>query len=344
MPVKTIEWKDGKVRLIDQTRLPQELVYIETDDLDTLGEAIRSLRVRGAPAIGIAAAFGVVIGVHNAPDEPEAFFRQLHSTIAFLRQTRPTAVNLFWALDRMQKVAESQRDRPVPQIKAALLAEAQRILEEDRRVCREIGRHGAELLPDPAVVLTHCNTGALATADYGTALGVVYAAVEQGKRVHVYADETRPLLQGSRLNAWELMQEGIPVTILPDSAAGFVMQQGKVDCVLVGADRIASNGDTANKIGTYTLAVLAKKHGIPFYVAAPISTIDLSLASGDEIPIEERSPDEVTTCGGTRIAPAGVQVYNPAFDLTPHELIAAIITEAGVIRPPFSENLRALAC
>lgn len=343
MPVKTIEWKDGKVRLIDQTRLPHELVHIETDEVETLGEAIRSLRVRGAPAIGIAAAFGVVIGVQKAPDEPQAFYQQLRTTIDFLRTTRPTAVNLFWALDRMWAVAQSRRGQPVAQIKAALLAEAQQILEEDRRTCRQIGHHGAALLPDPAEVLTHCNTGALATADYGTALGVVYAAVEQGKRVHVYADETRPLLQGARLNAWELMQEGIPVTVIADGAAGFVMQQRKVDCVIVGADRIAANGDTANKIGTYALAVLARHHGIPFYVAAPISTIDFTLRSGDQIPIEERDPEEVRSCGGHRIAPAGADAYNPAFDLTPHDLISAIITEAGVIEPPFARNLRELA-
>lgn len=340
MPVKTIEWVDGTVRMIDQTRLPEELIHLDIRDVETLGEAIKSLRVRGAPAIGIAGAFGILLGIQDFDGgDKDAFFKQLNKTADFLVATRPTAVNLSWAVKRMQKVAEANRDRSIADIKQTLLEEALSIYEQDRQTCRKLGKHGAQLLQDGARVLTHCNTGALATADYGTALGVVFAAHELGKKVSVFADETRPLLQGARLNTWELMNEGIDVTLICDNTAAFVMQQKKIDCVIVGADRIARNGDTANKIGTYNVAVLAEKHGIPFYVAAPFSTIDFSLKSGAEIPIEERDPSEVTNGFGKLTAPPNTQVYSPAFDITPHELITAIITEEGVIEPPFEKNL-----
>lgn len=344
MPVTTIAWQDSKIRMIDQTRLPEALVYLEIDDVDTLAEAIRALRVRGAPAIGIAGAFGLLLGVQDFEgDDQEAFFKKLKGTADFLKGTRPTAVNLSWAIDRMLRVADELADRPIPEIKQHLQEEALSIWEEDRETCRRIGEHGAALIKNGANVLTHCNTGALATADYGTALGVVFAAHQQGKKVHVLADETRPLLQGARLNVWELMNEGIDVTLICDNTAGFVMQQKKVDCVVVGADRIAANGDTANKIGTYSVAVLAQKHNIPFYVAAPVSTIDFSLRSGAEIPIEERAPEEVTQGFGRRTAPEGTRVYSPAFDVTPKEFITAIITEKGVVHPPFEEHLAKLA-
>lgn len=269
----------------------------------------------------------------------DEFKAELDRVADYLATSRPTAVNLFWALDRMREAAERNKDKPIPELKKLLLKEALDIIEEDKRICRAIGRNGARLLPDECTVLTHCNAGGLATADYGTALGVIYAAVEMGKRIKVFADETRPLLQGARLTAWELMQGGIEVTLICDNTAAYVMKQGLVDCVIVGADRIAANGDTANKIGTYNLAVLAKEHGIPFYVAAPSSTFDLTLESGDQIPIEERSPEEVTCPFGRRIAPEGVKVYNPAFDVTPARLITAIITEKGVIRQPLHENI-----
>ncbi len=344
MPVTTIEWVNGKVRMIDQTRLPNELLYLEIDSVPVLAEAIKSLRVRGAPAIGIAGAFGMVLGVqHFEGEDKTAFLQELKRVGEALNATRPTAVNLSWAIRRMLNVAEQNAHLSVPEIQARLLEEAQLIWEEDRKICRALGRHGAELLKDGCNVLTHCNTGALATADYGTALGVVFAAHEQGKKLHVFVDETRPLLQGARLNMWELMHEGIEATLITDNTAAFVMQQGKVDCVILGADRIAANGDTANKIGTYNVAVLAQKHGVPFYVAAPYSTIDFSLSDGSQIPIEERPPEEVTEGFGRRIAPEGARVYNPAFDLTPHDLITAIVTEKGVVPPPFDVNLEKFA-
>lgn len=344
MPVTTIEWRDDKVRMIDQTRLPEELIYLEIDDIRVLAEAIKSLRVRGAPAIGIAGAFGMILGIRNFHgSDKEAFFAQLVKTADYLNSTRPTAVNLSWATGRMLRTADAHANKSVAELQSILLDEAKKVWQEDREICRRIGKHGAQLIKDGFSVLTHCNTGALATADYGTALGVVFAAHEQGKHVDVFADETRPLLQGARLNTWELMHEGIDVTLICDNTAAFVMQQNKVDCVIVGADRIARNGDTANKIGTYNVAVLAEKHKIPFYVAAPISTIDFSLHSGSEIPIEERAPEEVTQGFGKRTAPPGTKVYSPAFDVTPHELITAIITEEGVIRPPFEENLAKLS-
>lgn len=340
MPVTTIEWLDNKVKLIDQTKLPGELVHLHIDQVEVLGEAIKKLRVRGAPAIGIAGAFGVLVGVqHFQSDDKSKFFSELDRTVTYLRGTRPTAVNLFWALERMRRTAEVNKAKTVAQIKQLLFTEAQKIFAEDQETCRALGRHGAALIPNPATIITHCNTGALATADFGTALGVLFTAHAQGKKLHVFVDETRPLLQGARLNMWELLQEGIACTLICDNAAAFVMQRQKIACCIVGADRIARNGDTANKIGTYSLAVNAQKHGIPFYIAAPISTIDFSLATGEEIPIEQRAAEEITEGFGRRTAPPNAAVYNPAFDVTPHELIAAIITEAGVIRPPYERHL-----
>jgi len=344
--LQTLHWLgdvDGCLRLIDQTRLPGEFVEIDCRDVQAVWEAIKMLRVRGAPAIGIAAAYGVCLGVQKAAGGDEAtFFQRLQETADYLATSRPTAVNLFWALKRMTRAAEGLRGRPTAQIAAALLAEARAIHEEDRQMCRAIGRHGAELLRDGQGVLTHCNAGGLATADYGTALAVFFAAAESGKTLHVYADETRPLLQGARLTAWELQQRGIDVTLICDNMAAQVMREGRVQAVVTGADRIAANGDTANKIGTYGVALLAAAHRLPFYIAAPSSTFDLSLTSGAEIPIEQRDPREVTHGFGRQTAPAGVAVYNPAFDVTPAELIAAIICERGVIRPVNRETIAAM--
>ena len=344
--IQTLCWVgdvDGRLRLIDQTRLPVEFAEIECRDVASVWEAVRTLRVRGAPAIGIAAAYGICLGVRSVVgSDANAFFKQLHETADYLATSRPTAVNLFWALERMKAAAEHLRGEPTAEIAAALLAEARAIHEEDRQMCRAIGRHGAELLDDGQSVLTHCNAGGLATSDYGTALAVVFAAVEAGKRVHVFADETRPLLQGARLTAWELQQRGIDVTLICDSMAAVVMREGRVQAVVTGADRIAANGDAANKIGTYGVAVLAAAHKIPFYVAAPSSTFDLSIASGAEIPIEQRDPREVTHGFGRQTAPDGVAVYNPAFDVTPADLIAAIICERGVIRPVCRETIQAM--
>ncbi len=344
--LETIRWvggADGHVELIDQTLLPTEFRYMACRDTETLWEAIKLLRVRGAPAIGIAAAYGVVIGVAPVADGDEAaFFARLDEVVKYLASSRPTAVNLFWALDRMRKGAEGQHGNPPKQIVEALLAEARAIHEEDRQMCRDIGRHGAALLSDGQGVLTHCNAGGLATADYGTALAVIFAAVESGKRLHVYADETRPLLQGARLTAWELRERGVPATLICDSMAAHVMREGRVQAVITGADRIAANGDAANKIGTYGLAISAQAHGIPFYVAAPSSTFDLAIASGEEIPIEERDPREITHGFGRQTAPDGIEVYNPAFDVTPARLIKAIICERGVIEPVRRERIAAM--
>jgi len=345
MPVPTIEWLgglDGCARLIDQTLLPTEFRQITCSDIECMWEAIKVLRVRGAPAIGIAAAFGTVLGIQrSAAATCEEFRRDLLKATDYLATSRPTAVNLFWALDRMKRAADENPSLAIPQLKQRLLDEALAIQEEDRQICRAIGRNGAALVRNGDGVLTHCNAGGLATADYGTALGVLFAAHEQGKAIHVFADETRPLLQGARLTAWELMHAGIDVTVICDNMAGVVMRQGKVNLIVVGADRIAANGDTANKIGTYSVAVLAKEHGVPFYVAAPVSTFDLSLPSGDGIPIEERKPEEITEGFGRRTAPEGVKVYNPAFDVTPARLIAGIITERGIIRPVDAQHVRA---
>jgi methylthioribose-1-phosphate isomerase len=335
--LQTLRWiggVDGHLRLIDQTQLPVTLVEIECRTVEAVWEAIKVLRVRGAPAIGIAAAYGVCTGLQTvAGGDEAAFFGRLEEVCNYLATSRPTAVNLFWAIDRLRQKACGLRGRSPAEIAAALLAEAQAIHEEDRQMCRAIGRHGAELLADGQGVLTHCNAGGLATADYGTALAVFFAASEAGKRLHVYADETRPLLQGARLTAWELQQRGIDVTLICDSMAAQVMREGRVQAVVTGADSIAANGDTANKIGTYGVAIAAAAHQIPFYIAAPSSTFDLSIASGAEIAIEQRDPREVTHGFGRQTAPEGIKVYNPAFDVTPAALIAAVICERGVIRP-----------
>lgn len=339
---RTVDWRDGAVRLLDQTALPNEVVFREYRSVDGLFEAIRALRVRGAPAIGIAAAFGVASAAWNAPanaSTPElaAVAREAADRLA---RSRPTAVNLFWALDRMRRALEDARNESTSEMRKRLLDEANSILEEDDRLCRAIGEHGSALIADGDGVLTHCNAGGLATSGYGTALALMFAARDAGKRFRVYADETRPLLQGARLTTWELMRAGIPVTLICDNTAAQVMREGRVQLAVVGADRIAANGDTANKIGTYGVALLARAHGIPFYVAAPSSTLDLSLEHGGLIPIEERASDEVTEGFGRRTAPVGVEVYSPAFDVTPAELIAGIITERGIHRPPFRESLK----
>ncbi len=341
-----LEWlgkTDGCLRLLDQTLLPCEATTIECRSVDDVVEAIRSLRVRGAPAIGVAAAYGVVVGLRESTTlDRSTFNERLNVVIQQLAASRPTAVNLFWALARQRKVAERSATASPADILKDLLAEARAIEVEDRQMCAAIGRHGAELLNDGDSVLTHCNAGALATAGDGTALAVIYAAVANGKQIRVIADETRPLLQGARLTAWELSQRGVPVTVICDSMAATVMRQRKVQAVIVGADRIAANGDTANKIGTYSVACLAKTHGIPFYVAAPSSTFDLSLSGGEQIPIEERSATEITHGFGRQTVLEGVAVYNPAFDVTPAELITAIITERGVIRPVTAAAIQAM--
>jgi methylthioribose-1-phosphate isomerase len=337
--MKPVEWLDNKLKIIDQTQLPGKLVFIELRNYTQVVAAIKELKVRGAPAIGVAAAYGIVLGTLNIKTDNKAdFLNQLDKILRSFAAVRPTAVNLFRTIDRMKKAAETSGD--VSQIKQALIDEAKLIHAEEESATERLSRLGAELIKEGFTVLTHCNTGPLATAGYGTAFGVIKAATEQGKQIEVITTETRPLLQGARLTAWELMQDNIPVTLITDSMAGYFMSQGKVSCVIVGADRIAANGDTANKIGTYTLAVLAKENGIPFYVAAPTSTIDLSLSSGDEIPIEERKPEEVTTIGGVHLAPKGVAAANPAFDITPHQYISAIITEKGIVRKPYLRGLK----
>jgi methylthioribose-1-phosphate isomerase len=337
--IDTIRWKGDHVELIDQTLLPAELLYKECRDVEVLAEAIESLRIRGAPAIGVAAAFGVALGAHEIREtDREAFLSELEKKIRRLAATRPTAVNLFWALDRMRRVIEQCPAESVEELKSCLVEEALTIQEEDKAICRKMGANGAEILEDGMTVLTHCNAGGLATADFGTALGVIYAAQEQGKKIRVFADETRPLLQGARLTAWELMENGIETTLICDNMAAWVMSRGMVDCVIVGSDRIAKNGDVANKIGTYGVAISAKAHGIPFYVVAPFSTIDMSLASGEDIPIEERKPEEVTRLAGRGIAPEAVRVFNPAFDVTPHPYVTAIVSEMGVARDPYHET------
>jgi len=344
MPLPTIEWEgdvNGRIRLIDQTLLPNELKYVYCEDIKSIWHAIKTLMVRGAPAIGIAGAMGVVLGIKEIQaKDTDVFLKELKRVTTFLGSSRPTAVNLFWGLARMERVAQENKGKSVKDIKEILLQEAIRIQNEDKAICRQIGENGSEFIKDNNGVLTQCNAGGLATADYGTALAVLFKAKEQGKHFKVFADETRPLLQGSRLTAWELMQAGIDVTLICDNMAAHVMKQGKVQCVIVGADRIAANGDTANKIGTYGVSILAKEHGIPFYVAAPVSTFDLSIKSGNDIPIEERSPEEVTNGFGKRTAPEGVKVFNPAFDVTPAKNIAAIITEKGVIKNPSIENIQ----
>jgi len=338
--LRSIEWKDGKVRIIDQTKLPHEFVALDIYDYEDLISAINNLSIRGAPALGVAAAFGVVLSVWELNEtDRTGFLEKANRAIADFRKTRPTAKNLFWALDSMRRRMSRHLNKTLGQIKLELLKEAQSILKDDIKRCHLIGENGAKLLKTRATVLTHCNAGVLATAGYGTALGIIYSAVEMGKRIKVFVDETRPLLQGSRLTAFELLEAGIDVTLICDNAAAYVMQQGLVDYVIVGADRIAKNGDVANKIGTYNLAVLAEKHGVPFYVAAPLSTCDFDMETGKSIPIEERDADEVRKVAGREIAPVEVNVYNPAFDVTPNQLVTAIITEAGVASPPYEENL-----
>ena len=342
--IQTLEWTDSGVRFIDQTKLPTEETYVTCETHQQVADAIRTMVVRGAPAIGVAAAMGIALGVKNSKAESVGELKREFGQICdVMAKTRPTAVNLFWAIRRLQDKFELLRVRPLAQIKQALIDEAQRMHAEDIAANQAMGRHGATLMPATGGVLTHCNAGALATCGYGTALGVIRAAVEQGKKIHVYADETRPFLQGSRLTAWELMKDGIPTTVISDSMAGTIMSQGKIGAIVVGADRIAANGDVANKIGTYTVAVLAKEHGIPFYVAAPFSTIDLETPDGSKIPIEQRNPREVTHIGGKQMVPEGVQIENPAFDVTPAKYVTAIVTERGIARSPYAESLRRLA-
>lgn len=341
--VKTIEWTGDAVVMIDQTKLPAEEVYVTCRDYQQVAEGIRSMVIRGAPAIGVAAAMGVALGVKHA--SAANLDKEMETICSTLAATRPTAVNLFWAIERMKKKYQQLRSAgaDVSEVRAELAAEACRVLDEDIATNRAIGRHGAALLPEAASVMTHCNAGALATGGYGTALGVIRAAVEGGNPVTVIANETRPCLQGARLTVWELQQDNIPVTLLTDNMAGHVLRSGQVHAVIVGADRIAANGDVANKIGTYSVAVLAKENKVPFYVAAPLSTLDLALPTGDEIPIEERDAAEVTHWRGVPVAPPNTRVMNPAFDVTPNRYVGAIITEKGVARSPFVESLRELA-
>ena len=341
--IQTLEWTKSGVVFIDQTKLPTEEVYVTCTTHQQVADVIRDMVVRGAPAIGVAAAMGIALGVKNSKAENFADLKKDFDQICeTIRQTRPTAVNLFWAIRRMTEKFESLRNRPVAEIQQALIEESQRMHAEDIAANQAMGRHGATLMPSSGGVLTHCNAGALATAGYGTALGVIRAAVEQGKKIHVYADETRPFLQGSRLTAWELMKDGIPTTVISDNMAGVMMQQGKIGAIVVGAARIADNGDVANKIGTYTVAVLAKEHGIPFYVAAPISTVDLATPDGSKIPIEQRNAREVTHIAGKQMVPDGVGIENPAFDVTPAKYVTAIITERGIARAPYTQSLSQL--
>ena len=338
----TMKWKDWTLHLIDQRKLPLEEIYVPCKSYEEVAQAIKKMIVRGAPAIGATAAFGYALGAKEVAKNSgsgEDFIEKMKKVREVLASTRPTAVNLFWALERMEKTMRNFGK--IDGIVERLEEEAIKIAQEDIEMNKAIGRNGAELIKDGMTILTHCNTGSLATVDYGTALGVIRTAHEQGKKIRVFADETRPYLQGARLTAWELLKYGIEDSyVISDNMAGWMMKKGEVDMVIVGADRVVANGDVANKIGTYSLAVLAKRHNIPFYVALPTSTIDISLKSGDEIPIEERNPDEVTHCGGRRIAPEGIKVKNPAFDVTEHELVTAIITEKGVIYPPYEENIR----
>jgi methylthioribose-1-phosphate isomerase len=339
--MRTIEWDDGVVKMIDQRKLPGEYVVVQLADYGEVARAIKEMVIRGAPAIGAAAAFGLALCARGSKAQTQAeLLTDLENAADTLRKTRPTAVNLSWGLERMLEKARKAEHTQAEQIANALVAEAQRIADEDVETNKRMAAHGAELIEDGYNVLTHCNTGALATVDYGTALGVIRTAHEQGKRLHVWVDETRPRLQGARLTAWELMRYGIPMTLIADNAAGHLMHTGQVDLVLVGADRVAANGDVANKIGTYKLAVLAGENGIPFYSVCPTSTVDLSLPSGEQITIEERDPAEVTHVSGVCIAPEGIPVYNPAFDVTPHRYVTGIVTEEGVIVPPFGPGLR----
>jgi methylthioribose-1-phosphate isomerase len=337
--IPTVEWMDGEVVLIDQRRLPAEQVMIHCRDHGQVASAIKDMAIRGAPAIGVAAALGIALGVRNATAEGGALEAEFGRICQQLASTRPTAINLFWAIERMRRRFQTEQARGGAALRQALLDEALALQSEDLAACHRMGDIGAELIPNRARLLTHCNAGALATAGYGTALGVIRSAARQGKVLNVFANETRPYLQGARLTAWELTQDGIATTLIADSMAGHLMARGEVDAVVVGADRIAANGDVANKIGTYTVAVLARENGVPFYVAAPVSTIDLATPSGDTIPIEERAAEEVTHHGGRRMAPEGIAVRNAAFDVTPHRYVTAIITERGIAREPYPEAL-----
>jgi methylthioribose-1-phosphate isomerase len=339
--MRTIEWDDGIVKMIDQRRLPQEYVVVEFNDYREVARAIKEMVIRGAPAIGAAAAFGLALAAQQSQaTNREQLLADLEKAASVLRETRPTATNLFWAIERMLNQARQVEPHEVGAIVDALIAKAQRLADEDVEINKRMGAHGAELIMHGDNILTHCNAGCLATVDYGTVLGVVRTAHEQGKRIHVWVDETRPRLQGARLTAWELMRDGIPMTLVADNAAGHLMYTGQVDIVLFGADRVAANGDVANKVGSYKLAVLARENGIPCYSVSPISTVDLSLASGDDIPIEKRDAREVTHIRDVPIAPEEVPVYNPAFDVTPHRYITGIVTENGIAYPPFKVNLR----
>ncbi|MGH7794747.1 MAG: S-methyl-5-thioribose-1-phosphate isomerase [Candidatus Binatia bacterium] len=338
MAVKTIEWKNDRVIMLDQRLLPHREVYRVCRDYNQVAEAIRAMVIRGAPAIGVAAAMGVALGALQAP--PKTFDRAFERILVTLGKTRPTAVNLFWALQRMRQVYSHHRSQGIDAVKRALKEEAQKIYKEDIAANRQLGKYGVALLRNASQIMTHCNAGALATAGYGTALGVLRALKESGKQFEVFVNETRPFLQGARLTAWELKKEKIPATLITDNMAGYLMQTGKVDAIVVGCDRVAANGDVANKIGTYTLAVLARRHGIPFYVAGPTSSIDMDCPCGKDIPIEQRDPKEVSHIFGKALAPKGIRVFNPAFDITAQDLISAIITEKGVIHPPYQQNIR----
>ncbi len=343
MAFTTIEWTDEAVVMIDQRRLPVREIYVKCRTYQEVAEAIKEMIIRGAPAIGVAAAMGIALGAQGIKVAGfEEFYREYEKICDLLAGTRPTAVNLFWAVDRMKRFCLDHRDVKVEKLKELIREEALKIYGEDIEINKRIGKNGNSLIPHDARILTHCNAGGLATAGYGTALGVIRAAHETGKNIQVFADETRPFLQGARLTAWELQKDNVPVTLITDNMAGYFMKKGMIDLVIVGADRIAANGDTANKIGTYSVAILAKEHNIPFYVAAPISTLDLSLKSGDGIPIEERNIREVTHVFDSQIAPDGVKVLNPAFDVTPNRYITAIITEKGVVNAPFEEGLKRL--
>ncbi len=341
MPIDTIAVQNGTVKILDQTLLPLETKYIPMNTIGEMWEAIKVLRIRGAPAIGIGTAFGIYLGVKDSEAKNfDDFWADFEKATDYLATARPTAVNLFWALIRIKNLVQQNRSLTVPELKELIFAEAKKMIDEDTEICHALGEHGAVLLKDGDGMLTHCNAGGLATAKYGTALAPVYVAKEQGKKIRVFSDETRPLLQGARLTAWELHQEGIDVTLICDNMAATVMAKGWVQCVIVGTDRTAANGDVANKIGTYGVALLAKAHNIPFYVAAPLSSIDMSLSDGSQIPIEERDPKEISQGFGAQTAPNGIEIYNPAFDVTPNELVTGIITEKGIVYPPYRENLK----
>lgn len=339
MSFETIKWQNGYIKLIDQTKLPEKLAYLKCRDIKSLHHAIKMLKVRGAPAIGIAAALGVYLGVKDFKGNTSGFRKCLKDTVDYIGSSRPTAVNLFWALKRMQRVFEENKDKGIERIKKLLFREAMAIIGEDKLTCRKMATFGAALIENNDSILTHCNAGSLATFDYGTALGVLYKAKEQKKRFRVFLDETRPLLQGSRLTAWELLRHKIDATLICDNMAADVMKRGLVNKVFVGADRITANGDVANKVGTYSVACLARAHKIPFYVVAPISTFDMDLKSGEDIPIEFRKSDELIWIKGIQIAPRDIKTYNPAFDVTPHQFVTAIITDTGIFKPPYEKSL-----